>query len=76
MKAEQIRAWASKAHRDINLSANEASLARSEKILQGAAIDVQIGQMLMLAEIAAQLAQANKLKVFELGLDPEGASDD
>lgn len=76
MTADEIRKWASKAHRDLNALATADSARNNDKVFQGATIDVQIGQLLMMAEIAAQLAEANKLAAFELGLDPEGGSDD
>lgn len=73
MKAEEIRAWASRAKIGVDgIGADEfPTPSVMAAIATAKTLDIQMGQMLMLAEIAAQLAEANKLAAFELGLDEE-----
>lgn len=61
MTPDEIRKWASKAYTDVNITGSDVIRVQ----------DTQMGQMLMLAEIAAQLAEANALTRFEMGLDDE-----
>ncbi len=69
MTDEQIRNWASKAYKDINNRGDSKFPSQAEAIYAAQIADMQMGQMLMMAEIAAQLAEANRLTRFELGLD-------
>jgi len=69
MTAEEIRKWASKAHKDIGELGKDAWPSEIVSVLAQRAADTQMGQLLMLAEIAAQLAEANKLTRFEMGLE-------
>lgn len=74
MTAAEIRAWGTRNFGKIVGLANNTKPSEGAIVSLRQAVEAQVGQMLMLAEIAAQLAEANALTRFELGIDEEEPS--